>query len=82
MATKTRERTLSTSAPVSDLQGPIAPQGMSRPKHKRTVTGFGAQDIKSVEASIPEGQREACVCPNCRVCTMLTRLLQVEEACW
>jgi len=32
---------------------------MSRPKHKRTFTGFGAGEIKSVEASIPEPQREA-----------------------
>jgi len=32
---------------------------MSRPKHKRTVTGFGPGEIKSVEASIPEPQREA-----------------------
>lgn len=59
MATKTRQRTLSSSAPVSDLKGPVAPEGMTRPKHKRTVTGFGAHDIKSFEASVPEGQREA-----------------------
>lgn len=32
---------------------------MTRPKHKRTPTGFGASDIKSVEASIPEPQRAA-----------------------
>jgi starch phosphorylase len=31
----------------------------TRPKHKRTVTGFGPSEIKSVEASIPEPQREA-----------------------
>jgi len=31
----------------------------TRPKHKRTVTGFGAQDIKNFENAIPEGQREA-----------------------
>jgi len=47
------------SAPISDLQGPIGPEGVSRPKHKRTVTGFGPAEIKSFEASIPEGQREA-----------------------
>jgi starch phosphorylase len=61
MATETknkRERKMSSSAPITDLKGPIGPE-FSRPKHKRTVTGFGAQDIKSVEASIPEGQREA-----------------------
>lgn len=59
MATKTHERRLSTSAPISDLQGPVGPEGISRPKHKRTATGFGAAEIKSVEASIPEPQREA-----------------------
>ncbi|KAI9865853.1 MAG: Non-essential glycogen phosphorylase [Vezdaea acicularis] len=58
MATAVRERRPSTSAPIGDLQGPVGP-GFSRPKHKRTFTGFGAQDIKSVEASIPEPQRAA-----------------------
>ncbi|KAF2004727.1 glycosyltransferase family 35 protein [Amniculicola lignicola CBS 123094] len=53
-----RERRPSTSAPLADLKGPIGP-GFTRPKHKRTVTGFGPGDIKSVEASIPEPQREA-----------------------
>jgi hypothetical protein len=55
-----RERKPSMSAPLSDLQGPVGP-GFSRPKHKRTVTGFGAADIKAVEASIPEPQRAAYV---------------------
>jgi starch phosphorylase len=55
---RTRERRPSTSAPISDLQGPVGP-GFSRPKHKRTFTGFGAGEIKSVEASIPEPQRAA-----------------------
>lgn len=53
-----RERKPSTSAPLAELQGPVGP-GFTRPKHKRTVTGFGPSDIKSVEASIPEPQREA-----------------------
>lgn len=53
-----RDRKPSMSAPLSDLQGQIGP-GFSRPKHKRTVTGFGAADIKAVEASIPEPQRAA-----------------------
>ena len=57
--TKTRERKPSTSAPISDLKGPIGPESMSRPKHKRTATGFGPGEIKSVESSIPEGQRDA-----------------------
>lgn len=57
--TGTRERKLSTAAPITDFQEPVGPPGMSRPKHKRTVTGFGPQEIKSVEASIPEPQREA-----------------------
>ena len=39
----------STSAPLSDLKGPVGPPGLTRPKHKRTFTGFGAGDIKSVE---------------------------------
>ncbi|KYK59526.1 glycogen phosphorylase [Drechmeria coniospora] len=55
----TRERRPSTSAPVVDIQGSVGPAGISRPKHKRTFTGFGAGEIKSVEASIPEPQREA-----------------------
>ncbi|KAG9245749.1 putative glycogen phosphorylase [Calycina marina] len=54
-----RQRRPSTGAPISELKGPIGPAGVSRPKHKRTFTGFGAGDIKSVEASIPEPQREA-----------------------
>lgn len=53
-----RERTPSIGVPISTLQGPVGP-GFSRPKHKRTATGFGARDIKAVESSIPEGQREA-----------------------
>ncbi|KAK5074716.1 Non-essential glycogen phosphorylase [Lithohypha guttulata] len=53
-----RERKPSMGAPISTLQGPVGP-GFTRPKHKRTATGFGAQDIKSVESSIPEPQREA-----------------------
>ncbi|KAK3670828.1 Non-essential glycogen phosphorylase [Recurvomyces mirabilis] len=57
-STSTRERKPSTSAPISEV-GHVGPSGMTRPKHKRTVTGFGPQEIKSVEASIPEGQREA-----------------------
>lgn len=59
MATKTRERRPSTNAPITDLQGPVGPEGISRPKHKRTATGFGAAEITSVEASIPEPQRDA-----------------------
>ena len=43
-----RERRPSTGAPISDLKGPIGP-GFTRPKHKRTFTGFGAGEIKSVE---------------------------------
>ena len=56
--TTSRERRPSTSAPISELQGPVGPE-FSRPKHKRTFTGFGKGDIKGVEASIPENQREA-----------------------
>jgi starch phosphorylase len=37
----------------------VGPPGMSRPKHKRTATGFGPSEIKAIEASVPEGQRAA-----------------------
>ncbi|KAI0141186.1 glycosyltransferase family 35 protein [Hypoxylon sp. NC0597] len=55
----TRERRPSTAAPIVDIVGSVSPAGISRPKHKRTYTGFGASEIKSVEAAIPEPQREA-----------------------
>lgn len=55
----TRERRPSVSAPISDFQTAVGPPGMSRPKHKRTATGFGPGEIKAIEASVPEGQREA-----------------------
>jgi len=54
-----RSRRPSTSAPVAELSGPIGPAGITRPKHKRTITGFGASDIKSVEAEIPDAQKSA-----------------------
>lgn len=46
-----RERRPSTGSPISDLKGPIGP-GFTRPKHKRTLTGFGASEIKSVEGKL------------------------------
>ncbi|KAJ5682457.1 Glycogen phosphorylase [Penicillium macrosclerotiorum] len=58
MSSTGRERRPSVGAPIADLQGPVGP-GFSRPKHKRTFTGFGPAEIKSVEASIPEPLREA-----------------------
>lgn len=48
----TRERRPSTSAPIVDIQGSVSPAGISRPKHKRTFTGFGAGDIKTVEGGV------------------------------
>lgn len=45
----TRERRPSVGAPIVDIQGGVGPAGISRPKHKRTFTGFGAGEIKSVE---------------------------------
>lgn len=45
----TRQRRPSTSAPIVDIQGSVSPAGVSRPKHKRTFTGFGAGEIKGVE---------------------------------
>ncbi|KAI8962162.1 glycosyltransferase family 35 protein [Daldinia sp. FL1419] len=53
----TRERRPSTAAPIVDISGSVSPAGISRPKHKRTFTGFGASEIKNVEAAIPEPQR-------------------------
>jgi hypothetical protein len=50
-STVPRERRPSTGAPISDLKGPIGP-GFTRPKHKRTFTGFGAGEIKSVEGEL------------------------------
>lgn len=44
-------------APATDMKA-VDP-GFSRPKHRRTVTGFGPKEIKNVEAAIPEAQREA-----------------------
>ncbi|PSN71429.1 glycogen phosphorylase-like protein [Corynespora cassiicola Philippines] len=58
-ASPARERRPSMSAPLADLKGPVGPANFTRPKHKRTVTGFGPGEIKSVEASIPEPQRAA-----------------------
>ncbi|KAI5463188.1 family 35 glycosyltransferase [Mariannaea sp. PMI_226] len=55
----TRERRPSMGAPIVDIQGAVGPAGISRPKHTRTATGFGPGEIKNVEASIPEPQREA-----------------------
>lgn len=59
MASPTRERRPSTGAPISELQGPIGPAGVTRPKHKRTFTGFGAGEIKSVEGMIHFGVSES-----------------------
>jgi len=44
-----RERRPSVGAPIVDIQGSVGPAGISRPKHKRTLTGFGASEIKTVE---------------------------------
>ena len=44
-----RERRPSMGAPIVDIIGSVGPAGISRPKHKRTFTGFGAGEIKSVE---------------------------------
>lgn len=48
----TRQRRPSTSAPIVDIQGNVGPAGVSRPKHKRTFTGFGAGEIKNVEGKL------------------------------
>jgi hypothetical protein len=48
----TRERRPSVGVPLVDIQGSVGPAGITRPKHKRTFTGFGAQEIKSVEGML------------------------------
>lgn len=35
-----------------EIQGAVGPAGITRPKHKRTFTGFGAGEIKSVEGEL------------------------------
>ena len=60
-----RDRRPSTSAPLSDLKGPVGPD-FSRPKHKRTSTGFGPAEIKAVTSAIPEPQQAAYVTLNGR----------------
>lgn len=40
-------------APIVDIVGSVGPAGISRPKHKRTYTGFGAGEVKSVEGNPP-----------------------------
>lgn len=47
-----RERRPSTSAPIVDIVGSVGPAGISRPKHKRTYTGLGAIDVKTVEGKL------------------------------
>ena len=53
-----RQRKPSVSGPLDHLAGPVGPD-FSKPKHRRTATGFGPAEIKAVEASVPESQREA-----------------------
>lgn len=48
-----RERRPSMGAPIVDIHGSVSPAGISRPKHKRTFTGFGAGEIKNVEGRLP-----------------------------
>lgn len=54
-----RERRPSSGAPIVDILGSVSPAGVSRPKHKRTFTGFGAGEIKSVEGEY----LDSLVCP-------------------
>jgi hypothetical protein len=57
-----RERRPSTGAPISDIKGPVGPPGVTRPKHKRTFTGFGAGEIKSAEGMYDGSS--SCCSPN------------------
>lgn len=47
-------------APIVDIVGSVGPAGISRPKHKRTYTGFGAGEVKSVEGKPPTSP---IICP-------------------
>ena len=54
-----RERRPSTGAPIVNISGGVGPAGISRPKHKRTLTGFGAGEIKHVEGKrVATGEQE------------------------
>lgn len=55
-------------APIVDIQGAVGPAGISRPKHTRTATGFGAGEIKNVEGKC---KFTAIMGPNWREATML-----------
>ncbi|KAK4226182.1 family 35 putative glycosyltransferase [Podospora fimiseda] len=59
----TRERRPSMGAPLVDIQGSVGPAGISRPKHKRTHTGFGAGEIKSVEGLLSRGDELSPIIP-------------------
>jgi len=64
-----RERRPSVGAPIVDIQGSVGPAGISRPKHKRTLTGFGAAEIQNVEGML--------AVPSC---TWIWRGLRVSRA--
>jgi hypothetical protein len=58
MSTPTLQRKPSASGLVSDM-GHIGPAGVTRPKHVRTATGYGAAEHKAVQSQIPESERAA-----------------------
>ena len=63
----TRERRPSMGAPIVDIRGSVGPAGISRPKHKRTYTGFGSQEIKHVEGMLLAQRRATSQLCNARV---------------
>ncbi len=60
----TRERRPSVGVPVVDIQGAVGPAGMTRPKHKRTFTGFGPQEIQTVEGTFSPPATERNCSPS------------------
>lgn len=58
-------------APIVDIQGSVGPAGISRPKHKRTHTGFGAGEIKSLEGEsanpLHHGMGHLGLVPSCHL---------------
>lgn len=61
-----RRYSIGTPDSAVDIHGPVGPD-FERPKHKSATTGLTPSDIRGVEASIPEPQREAWrkyVCPS------------------
>lgn len=64
-----RRLSVGSPNPPVEIQGPVGP-GFARPKHRSVTTGMAPPDIKGVEATIPEPQRETW---RKYVCFLLSR---------